>query len=202
MEDAVEQQGHDGWMLENLGDGAARAHEWVEWAGEHVDEREAQLTALAEAEPLYFWALEYAIDQKPKWVLRKYVYAQGRVAPSRLGTHARREQSNLRVDEPLPLYRAFKPFVGDASAAAARFGNPYLRANKNWVKRRRMALEAQLAARGAAHLCTGNAARRRRTTRKRSRAARRRLSPRIRPTASTRARQPTGWVAGVVSTVS
>lgn len=149
VEDAVEEQGHDGWMLENLSEMARREREWVEWAGEHVDEREAQLVALAEAEPLYFWALEHAINQNPKWVLRKGEWLEADSART-LG------ENELRVDEPLPLYRAFEPFVGDASAAAARFGNPYLRANKNWEKRGRMALEAELAARGAAHLCTGN----------------------------------------------
>ena len=65
-------------------------------------------------------------------------------------------ENELGVEEPLPLYRAFEPIVGDARAAAARFGDPYLRANKSWEKRGRAALEAELAARGAAHLCTGN----------------------------------------------
>ena len=148
-EEEGELQGHDGWMLDNLREMARREREWVEWACEHVDEREAQHTVLAEAEPLYFWALEYAINQKPKWVLRKGEWLEADSART-LG------ENELRVDEPLPLYRAFEPFVGDASAAAARFGNPYLRANKNWEKRGRAALEAELAARGAAHLCTGN----------------------------------------------
>ena len=148
-EEEGELQGHDGWMLDNLREMARREREWVEWASEHVDEREAQHTVLAETEPLYFWALEYAINQKPKWVLRKGEWLEADSART-LG------ENELRVDEPLPLYRAFEPFVGDASAAAARFGNPYLRANKNWEKRGRMALEAELAARGAAHLCTGN----------------------------------------------
>jgi len=137
------------WMMEHLKEMWRRERDWLEWAGKHDGEREAQLAALAEVEPLYFWALEHALNKKPKWVLRKGEWLSDD-SERTLG------ENELRVEEPLPMYRAFEPFVGDASAAAARFGNPYLRANKNWEKRGRMALEAELAARGAAHLCTGN----------------------------------------------
>ena len=137
------------WLCEHLKAMAQREREWVGWAAKHDGEREAQLAALAEAEPLYFWALEHALNQKPKWVLRKGEWLETDSART-LG------ENQLRVEEPLSMYRAFEPFVGDASAAATRFGDPYSRANKNWERRERAALEAQLAARGAEHLCTGN----------------------------------------------
>jgi len=140
------------WMMEHLKEMWRRERDWLEWAGKHDGEREAQLAALAEVEPLYFWALEHALNKKPKWVLRKGEWLSDD-SERTLG------ENELRVEEPLPMYRAFEPFVGDASAAAARFGDPYAaeaRAYKNWEKRGRAALEAGLAARGAAHLCTGN----------------------------------------------
>ena len=119
-------------MMEHLKEMWRRERDWLEWAGKHDGEREAQLAALAEVEPLYFWALEHALNKKPKWVLRKGEWLDADSART-LG------ENELRVEEPLPMYRAFKPFVGDASAAAAR-------AYKNWEKRGRAALEAELAA--------------------------------------------------------
>ena len=113
---------------------------------DHGAQREVQLAALREAEPLsYYWALE---DGR-KWLLRKGEWLSDD-SERTLG------ENELHAGEPEPLYRAFEPFVGDANMAAARFGNPYSRANADWEKRGRAVLEAELATRGAAHPCTGN----------------------------------------------
>ena len=118
------------WQREQDEARSRRAREAAEWDAAHGAEREAQHAALAAERPDFYWALECEIGRRPKWQLRRGMC---------LEAGATRVMAD---DEPLLLYRGFRPFRPDSNvlkAAQVFSGSP----DFEWLDAERVRLEAR-----------------------------------------------------------
>jgi len=92
---------------ELLEERAQRAREAAEWDAARGAERDAEHEALMAAKPDFYWALACEIGRRPKWHLRKGETLEG---------DATRTMSD---EEPLLLYRGFRPFRPDGDVVKA-----------------------------------------------------------------------------------
>ena len=95
------------WQREQNEAKANRAREAAEWDAAQGAEREAQHAALAAESPDFYWALACDIGRRPRWQLRK---------GDCLEADATRVMAH---DEPLLLYRDFRPFRPDGDVLKA-----------------------------------------------------------------------------------
>ena len=103
------------WQREQKEARVQRAQDAAVWDAAHGAECEAQHAALTAEQPDFYWALAHEIGRRPKWHLRK---------SDCLEADATRVVAD---NEPLLLYRSFRPFPpdGDVAKAAHIFsGNP------------------------------------------------------------------------------
>ena len=116
------------WQREQKEARAQRAQEAAVWDEAHGAEREAQHEALTAEQPDFYWALAHEIGRRPKWQLRKGECLEADA--TRIVAH----------DEPLLLYRSFRPFRtdGDVMKASQVFsGSP----DFGWLDAERARLE-------------------------------------------------------------
>ena len=141
----------DYWTAGHLQQMARREREFLAWQEAHGDEREAQIAQLEGAG--FYWAREYQSGRKPKWQLRQPEQLEADKACT-LG------KNELGVEEPLLLYRAFRPFTGDVLkaeqlfTACAKGGDVDARlAATEWLDGERAKLEPGEAARHSKRRC-------------------------------------------------
>ena len=96
----------DYWLQKHLGQMALRLRQFAAWEAQHGAEREAELADIAGVGDEFYWALAHEMGRRPKWQLRK---------GDELAADATRTIGcgELGINEPVLLYRRFRPFTGD-----------------------------------------------------------------------------------------
>ena len=123
------------WLTGHLREMARRESEFVAWAAVHAAERDAQHEQLAAEGLEFYWALGSCIGRKPKWELRNAECLEGDRSRT-IGS------GELGVDEPLLMYREFRPFTGDVLKAEQFFGADILQRDYDWLDSERVRLDA------------------------------------------------------------
>ena len=124
------------WLTGHLREMARRESEFVAWAAVHAAERDAQHEQLAAEGLEFYWALGSCIGRKPKWELRNAECLEGDRSRT-IGS------GELGVDEPLLMYREFRPFTGDVLKAEQFFGADTLQRDYDWLDSERVRLEPE-----------------------------------------------------------
>lgn len=123
------------WLTGHLREMARRESEFLAWAAVHAAERDAQHEQLAAEGLEFYWALGSCIGRKPKWELRNAECLEGDRSRT-IGS------GELGVDEPLLMYREFRPFTGDVLKAEQFFGADILQRDYDWLDSERVRLDA------------------------------------------------------------
>ena len=132
------------WQNEQLAAMAQRAIEAADWDAKYGEKRDAELVEIMSKQPQYYWALMHRENcespyfngpsQDTKWELRKGESLTDDCTRT-LGLN------QLGVEEPLLLYRSFRPFTGDEFAAGNFFAYPH---DREWIREERSKLVAGL----------------------------------------------------------
>ena len=137
----------DSWLTGHLRHMAQREREFTAWHAE----REAQIAQLDGAD--FYWAQAQQSQRKPFWQLRRQAQLEADCTCT-VGTN------ELGVEEPLLLYRAFRPFTGDVLKAeqfflaCAKGGDAEARlAATEWLDSERAKLEPSEAGRPSKRRC-------------------------------------------------
>ena len=141
----------DSWLTGHLRHMAQREREFTAWHAVHGTERETQIAQLDGAD--FYWAQAQQSQRKPFWQLRRQAQLEADCTCT-VGTN------ELGVEEPLLLYRAFRPFTGDVLKAeqfflaCAKGGDAEARlAATEWLDSERAKLEPSEAARPSKRRC-------------------------------------------------
>ena len=123
------------WLSNHLAQMAQRERDFRAWEAAHGVERDAEFAVLVAEQDShgldFYWALGHEVGRRPKWQLRTGVHLDSDCTCT-IG------QTELKVEEPILLYRGFRPFTGNVVKAQQHFSGDH---DFEWLEEERLRLE-------------------------------------------------------------